>query len=92
MKAQDRSTNTSCGAGSSQSTCLRLVESNSQIMSVLTRTVALMLHFLVCPSLGTGIWNSKNQNVHLQPIIEMWNGDKEQFWWVRRADKLSYLS
>lgn len=67
MKAQGRSTNASCGVGSSQSTCLRLVESNSQIMSVLTRTVALMLHFLVCPGLGAGIWSSKNQNMHIQP-------------------------
>lgn len=51
MKARARNTNISCGAGSSQSTSLRLVDSNSHIMSVLTRIVALMLLFLVCPGL-----------------------------------------
>ena len=67
MKAQARNANISPGAGSSQSTSLRLVDSNSHIMSVLTRIVALMLQFLVCPALGTGTWNSKNQNMHVQP-------------------------
>lgn len=64
MKAQARNSN--IFSFSSQSTSLRLVDRNSQIMSVLTRIVALMLHFLVCPGLGTGTRNSKNQNVHVQ--------------------------
>lgn len=66
MKAQARKANVSRGAGSSQSTSLRLVNSNNQVMSLLTRIVALM-HFLVCPGLGTGTWNSKNQNMHIHP-------------------------
>lgn len=67
MKAQARNVNISRGAGSSQSPSLRLADSDSQIMSMLTRIVALMLCFLVCPGLGTGTWNSKNQNMHVQP-------------------------
>ena len=84
--------NFSRGAGSSQHSSLRLVDSNSQIMSVLTRIVALMLHFLVWPGRELEVGIAKTRTCTFSPVIEMWDGDREQCWWIKRADELSCLS
>lgn len=54
MKAQPRNTSVCYGAGSSQNPFLGLGHSHSLVTSTLSKVVAIMLHFLIYPGLGTG--------------------------------------
>lgn len=72
VKARARNVNVSRGAGSCQSTPLRLAGSIGQIMLVLSRSCALLKCFLVCPGLGTGIVHTKHGACEFKPRAEMW--------------------
>lgn len=61
-------------------------------MPRITRIVALMLRFLVCPGLGTGTWNSKNQNMCVQARTRGVEWRRERLWWLERAGEVSRVS